>query len=181
MAAGAFLLLSLPSEPAAGQSLQRLFSTPAMRAELDRRRLRVSQGQPMVETIAAPVAIPVAPLQEEEIVYQLSGIVSRSDGYYTVWVNNRPYPHDQLPDNMELLAQRGEERLRIRNPETGEAFIVLPGQVLNLTTGEILESYQRSIQSPVSPTGVEPDPATTGNGDDPDSQSAPAQEQAISQ
>ena len=57
---------------------------------------------------------------------------------------------------MELLAPYSQGRLRIRNLQTGESFDVLPGQVLNLTTGQLLESYQ------VSPPTESDDQAESG-------------------
>lgn len=171
----------LPAEPAQGQSLQRLFSTPAMRAELDRRRTRLNQGQPAVEEVVETLPLPVEPVLEEEVFYQLDGVVSRSDGYYTVWVNNQPYPHTQLPDNMELLAPFARGRLRIRNPETGADYEIVPGQILNLTTGEIQESYLRSAEV-VESTETE---ATNNSASDPagetDTSTTADQAQGVSQ
>ncbi|MEQ8956076.1 MAG: hypothetical protein RL120_18255 [Gammaproteobacteria bacterium] len=182
LTAGASLCL-LPVEPAQGQSLQRLFSTPGLRAELDRRRARLAQGQPAVEVIQAAPVLPVVTMEEIEVFYQLGGVVSRSDGSYTVWLNNQPYAPAGLPENMELLAPYGQGRLRILNPESGASYVIVPGQVLNLATGDIQESYMRSSLSGSAPAAErQSDLAAAVNsardGDSPVEPPQPDQEQA---
>ena len=47
---------------------------------------------------------------------------------------------------MELLFPDARGRLRIHKDRTGESFDVMPGQVLNFTSGQLLESYQFRAQ-----------------------------------
>ena len=125
------------------QSLQRIFSTPAMRAELDRLRIQVASGviieEPMEDSF---IDIPAFTDDEEEVVYALGGSMRKADGSYTVWVNDVAYNQSNLPNNMELLSPFSQGRLRIHDSESAVNYDVKPGQVLNLTTGQLYESYQ---------------------------------------
>lgn len=138
------------SKSATAQSLQRLFTTPEQRLVLDRRRARASQPDlvdEVTELIAEVIDIlPLEILKPVDVVYALQGIVRRGDNHYTVWLNNEALDQQDLPENMELLAPYSQGRLRIHKPRTGEYFDVRPGQVLNLTRGELLESYQVSLE-----------------------------------
>ncbi len=79
-----------PSDPAAG--LGRLFSTPEKRASLDSARLR--GGVAAITTRTSEV--------------RLDGIVLRSDGKKTVWLNGAPM-HDRVP-----VSQVGVSSARVR-------------------------------------------------------------------
>jgi len=128
-----------------GQSVQRLFSTPALRAELDRLRIQVASGivieQPITEdSFFEPVVNDDPEVEEAELVYILGGSMRKSDGSYTVWINDVAYDQSNLPSNMELLSPFSQGKLRIS--DSTSSFDVKPGQVLNLTTGQLFESYQ---------------------------------------
>ena len=144
----AVLLLLLFAIPIAqAQSVVRLFSTPAERAQLERQRMALYRPdlQPAVAEEEPELAIELPPLlevEEPDVIYRLGGSMQRSDGIYTIWLNGSAVDQANLPDNMELLQPFEQGRLRIRHPETGANFEVKPGQVLNLTTGELFESYE---------------------------------------
>lgn len=125
------------------QSLQRIFLTPAIRAELDRLRFQVASGVP-IETPAEKPFIDISRFtdSEEEVVYALGGSMRKADGSYTVWVNDVAYNQGNLPGNMELLSPFSQGKLRIRDSASGANYDIKPGQVLNLTTGQLYESYQ---------------------------------------
>lgn len=148
------------SKSTTAQSMQRLFTTQQQRAELDRLRTAANRPELLEEKNEALIVLAEVPVLEEQEsadeVYALQGIVLRSDSRYTVWLNNVAVDQQDLPENMELLAPYSQGRLRIRNLQTGESFDVLPGQVLNLTTGQLLESYQ------VSPPTESDDQAESG-------------------
>lgn len=140
------LLFLAVSQPATlnAQSVQRLFSTPAKRAELDRLRFQLSQPGAIEEkpVRSEPVAETPAFTEEADIVYRLGGTMQKSDGSYTVWINDTAYDQTNLPDNMELLAPFSKGQLRIHDRNSGTIYDVKPGQVLNLSTGELFEAYQ---------------------------------------
>ena len=130
----------------AQSGLRRIFTTPALRAELDRRRLL--ESQPGTEVVAPVLPVPV--LEDEfesdepapDTIYAVGGSMRRSDGNYTLWINEVPVDAADLPANMELLQPYNQGQVRISNPATGASYVVKPGQVLNLTRGELLESYE---------------------------------------
>ena len=127
------------------QSLQRIFSTPALRAELDRIRFQIASGVVIEEEVVDEgplIDVPFFSDEEEELVYALGGSMRKADGSYTVWLNNVAYDQGSLPNNMELLSPFSQGKVRIRDTGTGADFDVKPGQVLNLTTGQLYESYQ---------------------------------------
>ncbi len=127
------------------QSLQRIFSTPATRAELDRLRFQIATGVAIEEPVDEPfidASIFTNDDDEEEIVYALGGSMRKADGSYTVWVNDIAYDQNNLPRHMELLSPFSQGQLRISDSGSSANYDVKPGQVLNLTTGQLYESYQ---------------------------------------
>jgi len=132
---------------AADQTLGRLFFTPEQRAQLDSARRNRAQ-RPVIEA-AADEAPPAA-----RVTY--SGMVKRSDGRSTIWINNRPV-HERAP------GEAGAPRARV--DEEGAASITLPqqqrsirlkvGQTAELASGHVAESYARRP----APAAVEPPPA----------------------
>ena len=127
-----------------GQSVQRLFSTPAARAELDRRRFQIASGI-VIEQPTANERFPEVPVvtdEEVDVIYAIGGTLRRADGSYTVWINNTAYDQESLPAHMEMLSPYSQGQLLIRDTTSGASFRVKPGQVLNLSTGDLYESYQ---------------------------------------
>lgn len=132
----------LPAKLSA-QSIQRMFSTPATRAELDRRRFRQAAGIEVVAPEAPPEKITEFTDEEDvELVYALGGSMRKADGSFAIWINDRAYDQSSLPENMELQSPFSQGRLRISDTSSGASYVVKPGQVLNLTTGQLYESYQ---------------------------------------
>lgn len=126
------------------QSVQRLFSSPALRAELDRLRFQKESGIVVEPSVTSEPFIEMPAFTEEavEVVYALGGSMHKADGSYTVWINNVAYDQASLPSHMELLSPFSQGQLRIRDTGNGASFDIKPGQVLNLTTGQLYESYQ---------------------------------------
>jgi len=127
-----------------GQSVDRLFSTPAERAELDRLRFRIASGAPIEEPVLNEpvIEMPVFDDEEEDVIYAVSGTMRKADGSYTVWINDVVYDHSNLPQNVELLTPFSQGILRIQDGRSSASYHVKPGQVLNLSTGQLYESYQ---------------------------------------
>lgn len=125
----------------------KLFTTHEERTYLDALRAnflkeREEPGFDITETGPPPLPEP----EEDErpaapVEYTLGGILARSDGSRTVWLNNQPVAEADLPSNMKLIADGTQVVLRVG---TGANFLLLkPGQTVNMANGEILESYQR--------------------------------------
>ena len=157
-------VLCVVTVPQAGfaQSVIKLFSTPAERAELERRRLMLARPESVAVEVTRPVEIVELPALAEEpvdVIITLGGAMLRGDGTYTIWINGAPVNQEELPEHMELLAPFAQGKLRISNHETGQSYEVKPGQVLNLTTGELMESYETAQMGLLSAPQSEVSPA----------------------
>ena len=158
------------------QGVVKLFSTPAERAELERRRLLLARPESVTQEVVQPIELVELPTLIEEqtdIVISLGGSMLRSDGSYTIWINDVPVNQEDLPGHMELLTPFSQGKLRVRNAATGNSYDVKPGQVLNLTSGQILESYELAQMESAEPEAVtesetiEPDLDATAISDSP--------------
>jgi hypothetical protein len=122
-----------------------MFFTPAERAALDELRRR-----PV--SVAAPESKPLPPAPEY---VTLDGVVRRSDGTTTVWLNNRLLEGKRTAEGLEVTEPkrtRGTGRITVRVPQVGRSVDMRVGQQLEVTSGEIKERYQ------LTPTAAEPAP-----------------------
>jgi hypothetical protein len=137
-------------ETAQDETLGRLFYTARERAALNANIVRVKK-QP-----AKPVPIPPS--------VTLNGVVTRSDGERTVWIDGRPY-HRGNPDDMRVITRPeapGVAELKL--PGVANQRPVRVGQQLDPASGKTFESYEprptpaRTQRSqPVdAPSGAEP-------------------------
>lgn len=121
---GVLLLAAAPAALAAqsgqAQQLGRLFNTPQQRNMLDARR----EGG-TVE--APPPPAPAIEFRPEPL--QLSGVVQRSNGQNTIWVNQAP-----LPDSEGQVLKDRSVSLRL---PSGQRIILKPGQSYDETTGTV--------------------------------------------
>lgn len=122
----------------AAQNEPRLFTTPELRAELERRRLGYISPEPAV-TVSEPIA--GTEEEQEEVIYSLEGILMKNNSDSIVWLNGRGIPESELPSAIELTSIGTKGQLIVRTSDSKE-FQLLPGQVLNLTTETLYESYQ---------------------------------------
>lgn len=123
------------------QSFGRIFSTAQERASLDSQRDAMLRDMTEAERLAAlraPVLETVVEVQPSMI--QMGGIVRRSDGTHTVWLNGVPVSERELPANVQLDMLSGLGVLLVSTPT--ETYSLRPGQTLNATTGELRESYE---------------------------------------
>ena len=125
----------LPGEPGAGQvkPLGRLFYTPEQRTQLDTARKTLPLN------VGGAEEAPSAPD------FNLKGVVTRSDGQRSVWMNNHLEhgalkPGAQAP--MQVLIPGGEVKLKV-------------GQSIDPATGQVIESYRRPPPVPL-PTKITP-------------------------
>ena len=124
-------------------AIGRLFMTPGERASLDalragggRAAARQSPGaQAQVESAEQlPVAEPPPPPAPVVV----TGIVKRSNGRSTVWINNVPQEDAAIaPD-----ARSGAPSVTVPLP-TGQQATVKAGQQLDVTTGEVRDAPTR--------------------------------------
>ena len=143
-----FLLIFLCLSPWGGQvraadSLGRLFLVPEQRAQLEIvRAQRDRRIAPVIED-APVVAAPPRPSVPPVVTY--SGIVNRSDGRSTVWINGKPVN--------ERERVKGADEVNITGVRDGVVSVAIPqvdrraslrvGQSLDVESGVIEESYRR--------------------------------------
>lgn len=119
---GALLALSLAYQPVRAEDLGRLFFTPEQRAMLDLARRTQSTTAPSGDTGSDGVT--------------LSGIVTRSDGRQTVWINGRPQPAG-------VATSRSPSSASIPLPGGGGQVRLRVGQTLDPSSGKVEEGYRR--------------------------------------
>lgn len=112
-------LLASPAVHAQTQPLGRLFNTPQERAQLDARRAGAETPP------ASGAQTPLPPPQP----LQVNGVVLRSGGRGTVWINQSPAPDSSV--NV-----RKDRSVSLRLP-SGRRIILKPGQSYDETTGTI--------------------------------------------
>lgn len=120
-------------------SLGRLFFTPAERAKLDDAR-----RNPAVESapIPTPIIKPIPPAPALKII-TLNGMVKRSDGQSTVWINDQPISDS---DDSAIAVKHRDTggRLTIQVPKSRRSVHLKVGQSADVKTGEIRERYSNS-------------------------------------
>ena len=132
------LLCAACALPAHAGPLGRLFYTPEQRAMLDLARKTTSlnaSGEPDTNSAAG---------------LTLNGVVTRSDGKRSTWVNGRLEQDTARPDK--------PDRNQARVPIPGGSVKLKVGQSLNPATGQVEEGYQR-MPPPPEELPSEPAPA----------------------
>lgn len=120
---------------AAGEPLGRLFFTPAQRAQLDAARAEKSRA-PAAAEAEEPQPLP------QLITY--GGIVRRSDGKTTVWINNRPVGDGRSAGSAALASRvQPDGSVVLRLPQSGRTVRLRVGQSVELTSGTIEEPWAR--------------------------------------
>lgn len=124
----------------AAEPLGRLFFTPAQRNALDAGK-RVGEPSPR-----AP-----KPLGPQEV--RLNGIVTRSDGEATVWVNSRPSDLYPLP-HVGVSVGTDPTSARIRVPGVPGSRRISVGQSLDTRSGAVREAYAGPMDNAGMPASV---------------------------
>jgi hypothetical protein len=150
-----FCALAVPAAPAGAQeNLGRLFFTPSQRASLDvarSQRARNTLATERAEEQAAPVA--------QTLTY--GGMVRRSDGKSTVWINNRPVNDNEPAGSAVVGRVRPDGSVSLQVPQSGRSVELKPGQSIELLSGAIEEGYSRK---PIPPEANAAKPATAPKG-----------------
>ncbi|MDZ5634915.1 hypothetical protein [Janthinobacterium sp. GMG1] len=113
---------------AQAQQLGRLFLSPQQRAQLDAQRYGPPPPDPVMA--APPPPPPPAPPVE------LNGVVQRSSGRSTVWLNQEAQnePHNRLARD-----KPGTLTLRLSN---GQVLLLKPGQRYDPASGTVTEAQE---------------------------------------
>lgn len=135
------LAVIAPPAPAA-EPLGRLFFTPAQRASLD-----VARSQKTRATVATEKTDEEAAPAPEVITY--GGMVRRSDGKTTVWINNRAV-HDKEPVGGTSIVNQlqPDGGISLQMPQSNRTVDLKVGQSVELLSGSIEENYTRRTAAP---------------------------------
>ena len=126
-------LALLAVHPASAEISGRLFFTPEQRAMLDNaRRQNIQQATEEQAATSGGMAF--------------NGVVQRSDGRTTVWVNSRPVSGADTANRLGS-AKNGSAVLKM--PYPGKAVDLKVGQRLDPVTGKAVESYQGRPKSEI--------------------------------
>ncbi|PHV29038.1 hypothetical protein CSQ93_07755 [Janthinobacterium sp. BJB426] len=125
---GALLAGAALTAQAQAQQLGRLFLSPQQRAQLDAQRYGPPPPDPVMA--APPPPPPPAPPVE------LNGVVQRSSGRSTVWLNQEAQnePHNRLARD-----KPGTLTLRLSN---GQVLLLKPGQRYDPASGTVTEAQE---------------------------------------
>jgi len=136
----AFITLMLPLVSSAAEPLGRLFFTPQQRATLDNARGQNIKIDVEVETETPNLEI-----------ISVNGMIKRSDGQSTVWINNRPLNEKRAPSGIKIISRSADDaRVTLQLPPSRRNVDLKVGQNLDAVTGQIQESYQRPPMPPLN-------------------------------
>jgi len=133
------LLLMAVYGAAAGAELGRLFFTPAQRATLDSARKQNVRTEIANDNVAA-----TAPLPQN---ITINGLIRRSDGKITVWVNSRAVT-EQQPNGVNVVPYKNGNRVKLTAPDSGHSVDLKVGQTLELNSGTVQEGSAHSATLP---------------------------------
>lgn len=146
----AALAILVSHASSAAEGLGRLFFNPEQRAQMDlarSKRIRTTLSEEPEEQQSASLP--------ETLTY--NGLVRRSDGKNTVWLNGRSVPEGEMggrtPVNSKL---RWDGSLVIELPQANRSINLRVGQELEITSGSISEPYVRV--APVTKPAPKPAP-----------------------
>lgn len=130
------LLAALPCIVSAGftDGLGRLFMTGQERTEIDRLRASGPRNADSASS-ASPDRFPTASAG-----LRLDGVVRRSDGPDTLWVNGEHMAGDGRMD--------ARDRVRVPAASAGRSIWMKPGQVFDPYNGAVREFYQADRPGP---------------------------------
>jgi len=132
----ACLLALMPSFGMAEQALGRLFFTPDQRARMDVARQQERSVRIDVEEEAAP---PPANIM-------LNGVITRSDGKTTVWINNKAQSGAQAGQGIAVQGKSGAGgQVSVALPDARSNVQLKVGQSLDVTSGKVEEVYRRTL------------------------------------
>jgi len=157
VAAPGMAVAQAPAKPAprATEPVGRLFFTPAQRASLD-----VARTQRARTSLASEQSEEAAPTPQT-ITY--GGMVRRSDGKSTMWVNNRAIPDNEAATGAIVGRVRADGGITLSLPQSGRSVDLKPGQSIELLSGVVEEGYSRKpVASEAKPAAKPVEAATSG-------------------
>ncbi|EXI91469.1 MAG: hypothetical protein AW12_01297 [Candidatus Accumulibacter sp. BA-94] len=118
---GVCLSLAMPCPVSAEEALDRLFFTPERRQQLDRQRQANVLDQQAVQS---------------EPTLTIDGIVTRSSGRQTAWINGNAQSEGDVGSGVRVGAQRGDPGRVVVRTDSLPAVRARVGETVNSSTGE---------------------------------------------
>jgi len=115
----------LAAGTARAQQLGRLFFTPEQRDALDARRKARLPDKP------AAAAAPVSPTT------RIDGVVQRSRGKSTLWVDGTAVPDGTQPEGLRVRRGSDPGRVTVTVVESGQRIDLRVGETVDRATGEV--------------------------------------------
>lgn len=115
------LVLLSPSALGAEDALGRLFFTPERRQQLDRQR---------------EMNVPDHPAPSDEPTVTVDGVVTRSSGKRTAWVNGKPQNDNDVWSGLSVTPRRGDPGRVVVKAGDLPAASARVGETINRSTGE---------------------------------------------
>ena len=146
------VLFSIPTYSNTG-TYGRLFLTPEQRAALeDARRHKVREvAKPVKKTVAVVQPKPERPSGN----VTLNGIVRRSDGESTIWVNGVAMPGDAQTGKVQVAPMSNQSGvIQIPHTDSSGRVELKVGQKLDMSNGQISERYANRGQAGASPAAT---------------------------
>ena len=129
------VLAAAPSPAPAAEPLGRLFFTPDQRVSLDAARSKKTR----VTTEEATEKPPAPPVPE---VVTYGGVVRRSDGKSTVWLNDRAVDEKDARAGTAIVGRvRPDGSVTVQSAQTGRSVDLRVGQRAELLSGKVEEGY----------------------------------------
>ena len=136
------IFIAIP-EVRAADNLGRLFFTPEQRAQLDIVRAQRDPRQPVVAETERAVSPPApAPQGPDTVTY--NGVVRRSDGKSTVWINGKPIDErSRIRGSREVnvVGMRKDGAVYVAVPQASRTASLRVGQRLEVESGRIIDPY----------------------------------------
>lgn len=137
------VLVTAPLRPAHAEALGRLFTTPQQRAKLEQLR-RAPPPAPKPKVVVQPKVEPPPPPPTVPAI-TVNGVVVRSDGESTAWVNGQSTVDGRVDvDNVQINPRRIKGlSVPITTPSNLPDVRLKPGQSYDPDTGTVVDIYQQ--------------------------------------
>jgi hypothetical protein len=146
------LVVAVVSGPAgaADPSIGRLFFTPAQRSSLD-----IARSQRTRTTLATERTEPVVEQPVPQTI-TYGGMVRRSDGRTTVWINDRAVDDQEAAGGATVIRRVGPDgAVTLEVPQSNRRIDLKVGQSVEVLSGSVGEGYQRPAAGEDKSTGKE--------------------------
>jgi hypothetical protein len=151
------VIFALTGSVWSAEPLGRFFFTPAERAELDALRHRKTPPPPPLRVAPPPtptdaaVTVEAPPREPQVLTYR--GIVKRSDGRSTVWLNDRPVDANEALAGLPVTGQiRPDGSMSLVDTHTGRRIDLKVGQSVELDPADA--EARRAPRKPAPRTGA---------------------------